>query len=77
MNLADECAKVAEAYGVSQDLFNSEIARKVVIELAITSGPHFGSMNADLKNGRKTEIEGTSGALIRMAKEKNIQIPYT
>ena len=34
-------------------------------------------MNADLKNRRKTEIEGTSGALIRMAKEKNIQIPYT
>ena len=40
--------------------------------MTITSGPHFGSMNADLKNGRKTEIEGTSGALIRMAKEKNI-----
>ena len=29
-------------------------------------------MNADLKNKRVTEIEGTSGALIRMGKEHNI-----
>ena len=28
-------------------------------------------------NKRKTEIEGTSGALIRMAADKNISIPYT
>ncbi len=36
MNLADECALVAEANGVSTELFNKEIARKAVIDLSIS-----------------------------------------
>lgn len=72
MHLADECAEVAEANGVPKDLFNKQIARDTVIDLAKVSAPHLGSMNADLKNKRVTEIEGTSGALIRMGKEHNI-----
>lgn len=77
MHLADECAQVAAANSVPTALFNKEIARKVVSDLAENCPYHLGSMREDLANGRVTEIEGTSGALIRMANEHNIEIKYT
>jgi 2-dehydropantoate 2-reductase len=75
--LAIECALVAEKEGIDTKLFNKEIAIGAVQKLATVSASHGGSMHADLGNKRITEIDATSGALLRKAEKNGLKLPHT
>lgn len=76
-HLASECALVAKLEGVDASIFNEQVAIKAVADLAVSCENHMGSMHGDLSAGRKTEIDGTAGALIRKAALHNVKLPYT
>lgn len=78
VELAKECARIAKLEGVDQKAFNEEVAVEAVRRIAVEEAPrHQGSMNQDVFNKRKTEIEATAGAILRLAKKHNVSLPYT
>jgi 2-dehydropantoate 2-reductase len=78
IKLAEECAIVAKLENVDEKHFNKEISIEAVRKMAVDEGPrHQGSMNQDIFNKRQTEIEATAGALLRLAKKHNVDLPYT
>jgi 2-dehydropantoate 2-reductase len=78
VKLAEECAIIADLEGVDKNYFNKEISIEAVRKMAVEEGPkHQGSMNQDIFNKRQTEIEATAGALLRLAKKHNVDLPYT
>ena len=70
--LMEECYKVAEAYGV-------KLSPKIM-ENYLKSSPDLmnyrTSMLLDFERGKRIEIEGITGALIRKAEKKGIPVPY-
>ena len=76
-SLAKECALVAKVENIDEQYFNEEIAIKAVEQLAIEGPEHAGSMLTDVKLKRITEIDGTSGALLRVAEEHGFDLPLT
>jgi 2-dehydropantoate 2-reductase len=70
--LMEECYRVAKAYGV-------ELKPKVM-ENYLRSSPDLmnykTSMLLDFERGKPIEIEGITGALIRKARAKGIEVPY-
>jgi 2-dehydropantoate 2-reductase len=68
----EECYKVAEGYGV-------KLSPKIM-ERYLKSSPDLmnykTSMLLDFERGKKIEIEGITGALIRKADKKGIPVPY-
>lgn len=78
IQLAKECALIAKLEEVDQQYFNEEIAVEAVKVMALEECPaHQGSMNQDVFNQRKTEIEATAGALLRLAEKHKVELPYT
>ncbi|EAX77032.1 Ketopantoate reductase PanE/ApbA family protein [Trichomonas vaginalis G3] len=76
--LGEECAQIAELEGVDTKFFNKEIAVEAVKKLALEECPkHQGSMNQDVFNQRKTEIEATAGVLLKLAEKHKVELPYT
>ncbi|RKQ63464.1 ketopantoate reductase [Thermovibrio guaymasensis] len=71
-NLMLECIEVAKAYGVK--------LKEKTLEGYLKSSPDLmnykTSMLLDYEKGKPIEIEGITGALIRKAKEKGIDVPY-
>ncbi|WP_457680182.1 ketopantoate reductase family protein [Thermovibrio sp.] len=70
--LMEECMEVAKAYGV-------ELKRETM-EKYLKSSPDLmnykTSMLLDFERGKPIEIEGITGALVRKAKEKGVEVPY-
>ena len=70
--LMEECFKVAEAYGVK--------LKPSLIERYLKSSPDLKgyktSMLLDFERGKPLEIDGITGALIRKAEKKGIEVPY-
>jgi len=78
VNLAKECALIAELEKVDPKYFNEEISIEAVKKMAEEECPHHqGSMNQDIFNKRTTEIEATAGALLKLAEKHNKDLPYT
>ena len=71
-NLMKECYRVAEAHGVR--------LKPEIMENYLKSSPDLmdykTSMLLDFERGKPIELEGITGALIRKAEEKGIEIPY-
>lgn len=72
--IAEETATVANAYGVIasadsiiRNLENSYTAHK----------NHFTSMAQDVQKKKKTEVEFINGGIVKKAREKGIEVPYT
>jgi len=75
--LTKEIALIAKAKKVNPEYFNEQKALEAVRKLAVEEGPHHsGSMAQDMHNKRITEIEATSGIIIKMAEEEGIEVPY-
>jgi len=75
--LTKEIAQIADAKGVNHEYFDEAKALEAVRKLAVEECPHHsGSMAQDMHNKRITEIEATSGVIIKMAKELNIPVPF-
>jgi 2-dehydropantoate 2-reductase len=70
--LMDECYVVAKAYGIN--------LKPSIKEKYLKSSPELQnyktSMLLDFERGKPIEIEGITGALLRKAEQKNIQVPY-
>lgn len=78
VKLGEECAQIAELEGVDTTKFNKEISVEAVKKLALEECPqHQGSMNQDVFNQRKTEIEATAGVLLKLAEKHKVTLPYT
>lgn len=75
--LAKECALIAKLEGIDQRYFNEQIAIEAVEGISTDTPTHAGSMLNDVKLKRVTEIDGTSGALLRIAKHYGVDLPYT
>ena len=71
-NLMLECYKVAESYGIK--------LKSSIMEKYLKSSPDLmsykTSMLLDFEKGKPLEIEGITGALIRKAEEKGVDVPY-
>jgi len=74
--LAKEVALIAKKEGIDESLFNEEIAIKHIEELALAQPNTPGSMLLDIKAHRITEIDATSGTLIRKAISYGLELPY-
>jgi 2-dehydropantoate 2-reductase len=70
--LAQETAKVAKAMGISLPFTNPE---RAVEEVARRTGENLSSMLQDVLRGMPTEIDAINGAVIQIAKNKNLQVP--
>lgn len=72
--IAEETARVANAYGVKVK------AESIVSSLENTyeaHKDHFTSMAQDVQRKRKTEVRFINGGIVKKAKEKGIEVPYT
>lgn len=68
--LVSEAERVAEAAGYAFNSFDE------VVELARATGSNKNSMLQDVEAGRRTEIDFLNGAIVRLAKESGIGVPY-
>lgn len=70
--LMEECYAIAEAHGVK--------LKPKVMENYLQSSPDLKnyktSMLLDFERGKPIELEGITGALIRKAEEKGVEVPY-
>ena len=66
-----EACDVALAYGV---VLPDYIADRV-FAIAKATGPNRSSMGQDIDHKRQTEIDAINGAVVRLAKPKNIEVP--
>lgn len=66
-----EASDVAFAHGVK---LPDDIVEHV-FTAAKETGPNRSSMGQDVDNGRRTEIDAINGAVVRLAKNKNIAVP--
>jgi 2-dehydropantoate 2-reductase len=70
--LARETAAVAEALGVALPFPDPEQSAE---EVALRTSENQSSMLQDVLRGAPTEIDAINGAVIRLAEEKNLQVP--
>ncbi len=75
-DLLAEAFAVAEAEGVPLFWADSEQYRAYLVGTQIpATADHFPSMSADLKKGRKTEINFLNGAVTALARARGIAVP--
>ncbi|WP_457569763.1 ketopantoate reductase family protein [Desulfurobacterium sp.] len=71
-HLMEECMEVAKAWGIE--------LKKETMEKYLKSSPDLmnykTSMLLDFERGKPLEIEGITGALVRKAEKKGIEVPY-
>ena len=77
-NLIDETFNVMTSSGYST-YFNSsdEYKKEFYDKLIISTYNHRSSTLQDMEKGIKTEIDSLTGIVIRLAKENNINVPYS
>jgi 2-dehydropantoate 2-reductase len=74
--IIDEIVLVANAYGIALNWKSSlEYQDHFYTRLVPPTAAHFPSMYYDLKAGKRAEIDALNGAIVRMAREKNISVP--
>ncbi|MCF0238377.1 MAG: ketopantoate reductase family protein [Sphaerochaetaceae bacterium] len=71
--LIREAVEVAKADGCNFD-FETELEK--VRKVSVNSPEGITSICADLRNGRKTEVDTISGSVVRKAKKYGVQAPY-
>lgn len=72
--IATETAKVANAHGVK---VTAESIIKSLENTYVAHKEHFTSMAQDVLKKRKTEVSFINGGIVKKAKEKGIEVPYT
>lgn len=72
--IATETAKVANAHGVN---VNAQDIIKSLENTYVAHKDHFTSMAQDVLKKRKTEVRFINGGIVKKAKEKGIEVPYT
>jgi len=72
-NLCREAVEVANCLGLGFDL--NEVIEKV--QTVLINAPNgYTSIYADIRNGRKTEVDTISGSIVDVANELGIPVPY-
>ncbi|MCD8098895.1 MAG: 2-dehydropantoate 2-reductase [Lachnospiraceae bacterium] len=74
IHIAEETAAVANAHGVAlkaEDIIHS------VENSYVAHKDHFTSIAQDVQRKRKTEASFINGGIVKKAKEKGIEVPYT
>ncbi|EAX89337.1 Ketopantoate reductase PanE/ApbA family protein [Trichomonas vaginalis G3] len=74
-NLIKEVVSVAKKEGIREDLFNEEIATKYIETLAEENPDQPGTMLLDVAAHRVTEVDATSGALLRKGEKYGLSLP--
>lgn len=69
---ADETATVAQAKGIV--LADADAGQRA-LEVAQATAENFSSMLQDVQNGRETEIEAITGAVVRAGREAGVPVP--
>lgn len=70
--LVHEAVEVAHSYKITAD---AELILKDIEAVCINSPKGITSICADIQNGRKTEVDFISGALVKAAAQNNIPVP--
>lgn len=71
--IGEETLKVANAYGVNLQQSDIDALKKTMLKIDGKASP---SMHQDRQAGRLSEVDIFSGELIRLAKAKNVDVPY-
>lgn len=72
--IAEETAMVANAHGVKA---SAESIIKSLENTYVAHKDHFTSMAQDIQKKRKTEVSFINGGIVKKAKEKGLEVPYT
>lgn len=72
--IAEETAMVAQAYGVKA---SAEAIIRSLENSYTEHKSHFTSMAQDVGNRKKTEVGFINGGIVKKAKEKGLEVPYT
>lgn len=73
-SLFNEVIMTGEALGLK---FNRDAELEKVRDTSMNNPEGYTSIYADIKNGRKTEVDTISGAVVQAAKELGIQVPVS
>ena len=74
--IIDEIFAVARAHGVALNMPTSrQYAEHFYTHLVPPTAAHFPSMYYDVKAGKRTEIDALNGAIVNLAREKNLSVP--
>ncbi len=74
--IISEIFEVARAHGIALNWQTpADYRDHFYSRLVPPTAAHFPSMYYDLKAGKKSEIDALNGAIVRMAREKNIAVP--
>lgn len=75
-NIIDEIFSVVEKHNIELNWKNSQEYKKYFYEKLIPpTAKHFPSMYYDLKAGKRLEIDALNGAIVKLAKEKDLNVP--
>ncbi len=75
--IIEEIFIVIHFHNIKLNWNNAEEYKKYFYQKLIPpTANHYPSMYYDLKSGKKTEIEALNGAIVKLAEEKNINVPF-
>lgn len=75
--IIEEIFTVIHFHNIKLNWRNVEEYKKYFYQKLIPpTANHYPSMYYDLKSGKKTEIEALNGAIVKLAEEKNINVPF-
>jgi 2-dehydropantoate 2-reductase len=75
--IIDEIFLVAKERGITLNWNSADSYREhFYTRLVPPTAGHFPSMYYDVKAGKRTEIDALSGAIVRLAREKGIAVPF-
>ena len=75
-SLYERCVKEAVVVARALRVNIPDDSFEIIMKTSISTAPYSkSSLLVDIENGRKTEIETLNGTLVRLAKEKNIDVP--
>lgn len=75
-NVIDEIFSVVHAHNIELNWKNSEDFKEHFYKkLVPPTAKHYPSMYYDIKAGKKTEIDALNGAIVKLAKEKGLNVP--
>lgn len=74
-NLVKEVVSVAQKEGIREDLFNFDIAMNYIQNLAENEPDLPGTILLDVVSHRVTEVDATSGALLRKGEKYGLSLP--